>query len=288
MSIRIVTDSTADLPAEVASRHQIEVVPLGVLFGDEELRDGVDISAEAFLTRLQSESQLPTTSQPSAGAFRAVYERLAAGGATEILSIHVSSKLSGTLESARQGASGLDVRVVHVDSGFASLALGLGVIAAAQAVERGATLDEARRLTEDQFGRTHCFLVLDTLEYLRRGGRIGRARELVGTLLKVKPILSLENGEVVEVARARTRAKAIEEALRRASELRPIEQTMTVDTTTPDDFEYVASRLRSIAPDAPTVTGMIGPTVGVHVGPGTVGFAVVSAAAQDPSPSSDG
>jgi len=288
VSIRIVTDSTADLPAEVASQHQIEVVPLGVLFGDEELRDGIDISAETFFTRLQNESQLPTTSQPSAGAFREVYERLAADGATEILSIHVSGKLSGTLEAARQGASGLDVHVIHVDSQIASLALGIGVVAVSQAVERGATLDEARDLAEDQFRRTHCFFVLDTLEYLRRGGRIGNARAALGTLLKVKPILAFRDGEVVDAGRARTRAKAFEEALRLAAEFRPIEQMMVVDTTTPNDVEYVADRLRNIAPEATMVTGMIGPTVGVHAGPGAVGFAVVSAPAPDSSPPADG
>ena len=282
MSIRIVTDSTADLPPEVASGYQIEVVPLTVLFGDEELRDGVDITAERFFSRMQREAELPTTSQPSAGAFREVYERLAGEGATEIMSIHVSGKLSGTLEAAYQGAAGLDVRVVHIDSQLASLALGLGVIAAAEAVRDGATVEQARALVEDQFRRTHTFFVLDTVENLRRGGRIGRAQGFIGSLLKVKPILAFEGGEVVPVARARTRPRAIEEALRRAAAHRPIVQTMAVHATTPDDLEYLVSRLRGIAPDAPVMTSMIGPTVGVHGGAGLLGFAVVS------SPTSSG
>ena len=282
MSIRIVTDSTADLPPEVVSEYQIEAVPLTVLFGDEELRDGVDITAEHFFTRMQREAELPTTSQPSAGAFREVYERLAGEGATEIMSIHVSGKLSGTLEAAYQGAAGLDVRVVHIDSQLASLALGLGVIAAAKAVRDGATVEEARTLVDDQFRRTHTFFVLDTVENLRRGGRIGRAQGFIGSLLKVKPILGFEAGEVVPVARARTRPKAIEETLRRAAAYRPIVQAMAVHATTPDDLEYLVSRLRGIAPDAPVLTGMIGPTVGVHGGAGLLGFAVVS------SPTSSG
>ena len=282
MSIRIVTDSTADLPPEVASKHQIAVVPLTVLFGDEELRDGVDITAERFFRRMQREAELPTTSQPSPGAFREVYERLAAEGATEIISIHVSSKLSGTLEASYQGAAGLDVRIVHVDSQLTSLALGLGVIAAAEAVRDGATVEEARALVDDQFRRTHTFFVLESIENLRRGGRIGRAQGFVGSLLKVKPVLTFEGGEVVPVARARTRPRAIEEALRRAAAYRPIVQAMAVHATTPDDLEYVASRLRGLAPDAPILTGMLGPTVGVHGGPGLLSLAVVS------SPTSSG
>ena len=276
MSIRIVTDSTADLPPEAVAEHGIEVVPLTVFFGDEALLDGVDIDADRFYARLQTDSRLPTTSQPSPGAFREVYQRLADEGATEILSIHLSARLSGTLEAAIQGAAGLDVPVEHVDSQFVSLSLGLGVIAAARAVERGAPLDETRALAEDQFRRTHCFFLLDTLEYLRRGGRVGRAAGVVGTLLRVKPVLTLEAGEVVPFARARTRLKAIEEALSRVAELRPIEQAMVVHSTVPDDLDYVVTRLRGLAPDASIVTGRLGPTVGVHGGPGTLGLAVVS------------
>lgn len=277
MSIRIVTDSTADLPSDVASDNKIDIVPLSVIFGDEELRDGIDIDAERFFERLQRESQIPTTSQPSAGAFHDVYERLANEGATEILSIHVSGKLSGTLDSARQGAAGLDVRVLHVDSQTTSLALGLGVLTSAQAVANGATVEEAQALAIDHFDRSHSFFVLDTLEYLRRGGRIGRAQEALGTLLQLKPILSFEDGEVVSVGRARTRSKAFEEALRRAAELQPIEQIMVVDSTSPDDLLYVSQRLQDIAPNASLITGMVGPTVGVHGGPGCIGFAVVTA-----------
>lgn len=281
MTIRIVTDSTADLPPDVAAEHRIEVVPLTVLFGDEELRDGVDITADRFFRRLQREPTLPTTSQPSVGAFREAYERLAAEGATEIISVHISSKLSRTLDSARQGAAGLGVRVTHVDSRLVSFALGLGAVAAAQAAEQGKRAEEVRTLLEDQFARTRVFFVLDTIEYLRRGGRIGRAAGIVGSLLKVKPILSLEAGEVVPIGRARTRAKAIEEALSIAAEYRPIEQIGTAHATTPEDLAYVTDRLRGLAPDASVLTGSLGPVVGVHAGPRAIAFAIVSA----PSPS---
>ncbi len=277
MSIQIVTDSTADLPAELVSEHAISVVPLSVFFGDEELLDGVDIDSEHFFRRLEREPALPTTSQPSAGAFRDVYQRLKDEGATEILSVHLSEKLSGTLASARQGVAEVDgVRIELVDSGVTTLALGLGVIAAAEAVKSGASLEEARDVALGQFARTHTFFLVDTLEYLRRGGRIGRAQELFGSLLRVKPLLSLQDGEVVPIGRVRTKAKAIEELLNRAAALRPIEQMMAAHATTPDELDYLAERLRGIAPQAPIVTGRIGPVIGVHAGPGMLAFAVVT------------
>lgn len=286
MTLRIVTDSTADLPNAVTAEHGITVVPLTVLFGDEELLDGIDITSEQFFKRMQRERQLPTTSQPSIGAFRETYERLIAEGATEILSIHVSEKLSGTLVSARQGADGLDgARIVHIDSKQLSIALGLGVIAAAAAARDGGGIDDVAASVEDRFRRTRIFFLPETLEYLRRGGRIGRAAELVGSLLKVRPVLTVEDGEVVPLARIRTRRKGIEALLDRTAALRPVEQLAAAHANTPDDLDYLVSRLRGIAPDAPITAGTIGPVVGVHVGPGTVGTAAVSARPNGSSPS---
>lgn len=280
MSVAVVTDSTADLPADVAAQHHIEVVPMTVLFGDEELRDGVDLTSERFFERLQQEQALPTTSQPSAGEFRQAYERLLASGATEILSIHVSGRLSGTVRSAEQGAADLDARVVCVDSHQASLALGMGVVRAAQAIEQGSTLDEARALAESHFERTHFYFVLESVEYLRRGGRIGAAQGFLGSLLKVRPVLTIEDGEVVGVARLRTRAKAIQDALDRIAGCKPIEELGVLQATTPDELAGVSARLRAIAPDAPFTTSTLGPAVGVHTGPGTLGMIAVSS----PSP----
>ncbi len=280
MTIRIVTDSTADIPPELAEQHAITVVPLIVLFGDEQLRDGVDITSEKFFRRLVREPILPTTSQPSVGAFREVYERLRDEGATEIVSIHVSAKLSRTIESARQAAAELDgVRVTHINSELTTLGLGLGVIAAAQAVEAGNTVEEVEATARDHFRRTHLFILVDTLEYLRRGGRIGRAQELIGSLLQFKPLLALEDGEVVPIGRARTKARAIEELLRRAAEFRPIAEAMAVHATTPEDLEYLVERIHGIAPDAPITLGRVTPVIGVHTGPGALAFAVVTAPA---------
>lgn len=285
MAIRIVTDSTADLPPELVAQYDIAVVPLIVLFGDEALQDGVDISAERFFKRLVRESKLPTTSQPSPAAFRTVYERLRDEGATEILSIHLSGKLSKTTESARQAAEGLDgVRVVHVDSQLTTLALGMGVVRAAEAVAAGHSLDESAEIARSHFRRTHTLFLVDTLEYLRRGGRIGRAQEIVGSLLKVKPILSLQDGEVVPVGRARTKQKAIEEMLRRAAEFRPVEEMMAVHASTPEDLKYLVERLHGLAPQARLTVGRITPVIGVHAGPGLLACAVVTAEADSPPP----
>lgn len=277
MTLRIVTDSTSDLEPALAAERGVTIVPLSVLFGDEHFFDRVDISSEQFFARLASESVLPTTSQPTPAAFRETYERLIADGATEILSLHLPERLSGTFASARRGADGLDARIEIVDSGTTSLALGLGAIAAAEAAAGGAVIEAVRAQAEDQFSRTRLLIAVETLEYLRRGGRIGRAAEMAGSMLKLKPILTVENGEIVPIGRVRTRRKAIESLLERAADLRPFEQAMAMHATTPDDLDYIAERLRGLAPDAPIETGTLGPVIGVHVGPGTTAIAIVSA-----------
>ena len=278
MPLRIVTDSTADLPPEIVAELGLTVVPLSVLFWDEVLLDGVDITADRFFRRLQREERLPTTSQPSPGAFHETYSKLKADGATDILSVHISSKLSGTLASARQGAEGVEgVRIEFVDSGYPSLALGMGVIAAGQLARAGMAIDGVKARVEEQYARTHMFFVLDTLEFLRRGGRIGRASEVVGTLLQLKPILGMKDGEVFPIGRVRTRRRALEDVLERVAALRPIEQVAAVHSTTPEDLDYVAERLRGLAKEAPLVTGGIGPVIGVHAGPGLIGVGVVTA-----------
>ena len=277
MSIRIVTDSTSDLPPGLAAEHGVTVVAQNVLFGDEELRDGVDIDADRFFERLGSEATLPTTSQASPGAFLEAYRRLRDEGATGILSLHVSGKLSGTLDSARQAAREIeDVPIELVDSRLATLALGIGVVTAAKAAAAGASLEEARDAAADQFARTQVFFLVDTLEYLRRGGRIGRAQELVGGLLRVKPLLSLQDGEVVPVGRVRTKAKAVEALIARAAALLPAEQIGAMHAAAPGDLEAVTGRLRALDPAAEIVSGQIGPAIGVHTGPGMLGLAIVT------------
>lgn len=277
MTVRIVTDSTADLTPERTRDLGVTVVPLSVLFGEEALLDGVEITAEQFFKRLSREQVMPTTAQPSAGAFRAAYEALITDGATEIVSCHISAALSGTLESARQGAEGLSVPVHLVDSKQVSLGLGVGVIEAARAAAAGLTGEQVAAVAADAFRRTRLYFTLETLEYLRRGGRMSRGREMLGTLLNVKPILTIQDGLVEPVGKIRTKQKAIEDILGRCAELRPLQYTYAVHATTPDDLAYIDDRMRGIAPDAPFFSGRIGPVIGVHGGPGTVGVGVVTA-----------
>jgi DegV family protein with EDD domain len=153
----------------------------------------------------------------------------------------------------------------------------MAAVAAAETARGGASIDEVVAAAEGQLRRTHLLFVLDTLEYLRRGGRIGRGMEVVGTLLKVKPIITIRDGEVVSVGRARTKPKAIEEVLRRVTELRPFDQAMVVHATTPEESDYVVDRLYGLEPEAPITRGRIGPVLGVHAGPGVLGLAVVTA-----------
>ncbi|MSQ31106.1 MAG: DegV family protein [Dehalococcoidia bacterium] len=278
MTLRIVTDSTCDLPREAIQSLGITVVPLSILFGDEQLLDGVDIQSEQFFRRLERDPNMPTTAQPSPALFTRAYERLIEEGATEILSIHLSQKLSGTLESARQGAQGVEgARIEQVDSATLSLGLGIGVMEAAKAARAGAGLDHVRALVTDIFRRTHIFVTLDTLEYLRRGGRMSRGQELLGTLLKVKPVLSIQDGEVVPVGRVRTRQRAIEDIISRCTALRPVEHLFVIHSTTPDEANYMRDRIAALDSGAAITVGRITPVIGVHGGPGVLGVGVVTA-----------
>jgi DegV family protein with EDD domain len=153
------------------------------------------------------------------------------------------------------------------------------VVKAAQVIEQGGSLDEAKAQAEDQFTRTRTYFVLDTLDYLLRGGRIGRVSHVFGTMLKVKPVLTFENGEAVQLARARTQAKALDKGIELARKQFPIEIAGVMHTVAPDRMQAIADRLHELAPDVPIVTGALGPTVGVHAGPGTVAFAVISSPA---------
>lgn len=277
MTVRLVTDSTCDIPGDAVADLGITVVPQGLLFGDEELRDGVDISSDQFFKRLQREDVMPTTTQPAPGVFRETYERLIAEGATAIVSCHVSGSLSGTLQSAKTGAEGLSIPIIHVDSRTVSLGLGVGVIEAAKAARDGATLAQVERVAEDVFRRSHMIYTLETLEYLRRGGRMSRGQELFGSLLKVKPILQITDGEVIPVGRIRTKQKAIEDILARLAELRPWQYAFVVYGTTPHEADYITSRLDGLSSETPILRGLLTPTIGVHVGPGGVGVGCVTA-----------
>lgn len=276
MPVRVVTDSTADLPPHVAEELGVSIVPLMVVFGDKAYRDGMDLSSAQFFEQLTQSSVLPTTSQPSVGAFQETYGKLARE-TKEIVSIHISSKASGTVEAALRARETIaeGPRIEVVDSLSASMGLGLIVMAAARAAKAGASLDDVAELARSMVPRVHVFALLETLEYLRRGGRIGRAQAFLGSVLNLKPILGLRDGEVHPVARVRTRQKAIDKMFELAMAHDNIAEAAVLHSTTPADGEALARRVSARLPGVPVHTGHIGPVIGVHGGPGIMGIIVV-------------
>ena len=276
MAIRIVTDSTADLPAEVAEHLGITVVPLNVHFGEETFLDGVDILHDEFFQRLRDARQLPTTSQPSPGKFMEVYGSLAEAG-DQIVSIHISDKLSGTLNSARQAKEQMEGSSIEIiDAKQAALGTGLVAMAAAKAVQQGASyeavLDEANSAVE----QVQLFGLLDTLEYLRKGGRIGMVRGFIGTLLKVRPIITVLDGIVQSATSVRSRAYGIQYMVTLAEERAPLKQAAVMHSSTDEEAEALAERLRPLVADGQVLQGRIGPVVGTHAGPGVIGIVIQS------------
>lgn len=275
MSVRIVTDSTADIPSPLAQELAIVVVPLNVQFGEVVFRDGVDLGTEEFFRRLVRSPALPTTSQPSAGAFLEVYSRLAAEGA-EIVSLHISAKLSGTLNSAQVAKESLDVpcRIELMDSQSASLGLGLTAIAAARAAQAGASFQEVVALVRRRIDATTLLVFVDTLEYLQRGGRIGRAQAFLGGLLNVKPLLTLREGEIHPVERVRTRARALERLYEYAANYVQIEDLAVLHSTSPQEAQGLIRRLGGLFPEQQVLLATYGPVIGTHLGPGAMGVVV--------------
>ncbi|MCH7718916.1 MAG: DegV family protein [Chloroflexi bacterium] len=283
--VRVVTDSTADLPPELARELAITVVPLQVIFGEKTFRDGVDLTSEEFFQRLQEATELPSTSQPSVGDFQQAYEGLAET-TDQILSIHMSSRLSGTVESARQASRACAERcqVEVIDSTTVSMAMGFAVIAAARAAREGAGLEACAEAARGAMQRGQLALALDTLEYLRRGGRIGRAQAFLGSVLRLKPILTIRDGGAHPLTRVRTRRKALDELLRLCLEQNDVVEAAVMHTTTPDDARHLAEEIERRCGIAVHI-GRIGPVLSVHGGPGTIGIAVVLA--EEPQPAGE-
>ena len=276
MAIKIVTDSTADLPPEIAEQLGITVIPLNVHFGEETFLDGVDIFPDEFFARLKAARQLPTTSQPSPGKFMEVYGSLAEAG-DQIVSIHISDKLSGTLNSARQAKEQMEGSSIEIiDSMQAALGTGLVAMAAAKAAQQGASyeavLDEANSAVE----QVQLFGLLDTLEYLRKGGRIGMVRGVIGTLLKVRPIITVRDGIVQSETSVRSRAYGIQYMVTLAEERAPLKQAAVMHSSTDEEAEALAERIRPLVADGQVLQSRIGPVVGTHAGPGVIGIVVQS------------
>jgi len=278
VTVGVVTDSTADLPPEVVQELGITVIPLPVLFGDEVFHDGVDLTSEEFFERLTTSPVLPTTSQPPVGAFLETYRKVAAE-TDEIVSIHVSARGSGTCEAALQAAKSLggSPRIEVVDSESASMGVGFQAIAAARAARTGASLEGVVAAARSVCRRVRALALLETLEYLRRGGRIGRAQAFLGSVLNLKPIIAIRDGVVHPVARVRTRARALDQLFRYAMDYGDLEDVAIMHGTTPEDAEMLAQRVREHLPEVPIFIGRLGPALGVHGGPGIIGIVVVEA-----------
>jgi DegV family protein with EDD domain len=272
-AVGIVTDSSCDLPAELAERAGIEIVPLSIRFGDEELVDREELTTEEFWRRCAASSELPSTAAPSPGRFEQAYRRLADGGASGIVVVSLSGALSATMQSAELAArdvEGLDVRIV--DSRTVSLGLGTIALAAAEASEAGAAIDEVEALALGLVPRTRVFGALDTLDNLKKGGRIGGARALLATALSIKPIIEVADGEVVPHGKQRTRSKALSFLVDKVASFRGRMDHLAVLHANCSDVDEFVDRLRPLT-DEEIVVGQIGPVVGAHAGLGTIGVA---------------
>jgi len=277
MTIRIVTDSASDLPPVALAEHGITVVPIYVNIGSQGYRDGIDLSREEFYTRLPEYGQPPTTGVPGPDIFIQAYERLAAEGATEILSLHLSQSLSSTVEVARVAAQQTGaVPVTVLDSQQLSMGMGFLAIAAAQAAQAGQSMPEILALLERQIARTHTAAALDTLEFLRRSGRMSGVVARVGNLLQIKPILRMYKGHPT-VERARTRRGALNRLKQILEEQAPLERIALLHANVPLRAAEWRQQVQELLPAGEIPTGIITPVLGSHIGPGVVGFSCVSA-----------
>ena len=278
MTVRIVTDSSCDLSAADIERYQITVVPLTIRFGDEEFTDGQDLSAENFYEKMAASDDLPSTAAPAPGAFETVFRELAEGGAEAVVCVNLSFALSATGESAQNAARALegevDVRVV--DSGKVSVGLGLMVKAAAAAAEAGHRADEIEAQLAEMKDRVFIYAVLDTLDNLKKGGRIGTAQALLGSALSIKPCLDLTSGVVEEAGKQRTRGKARSWLTKQVAEAGELEQ-LALAHGAADDIDAFTASLGDAPAHNPLTVTLIGPVVGTHAGPGVIAAAYIPA-----------
>ena len=276
MTIRIVTDSASDIPPEVTQKLGISIVPLTVSFGKKVYREGLDLNAEEFYSKLAQSEELPKTAQPSVGSFINVYETLAQQD-NEIISIHLSNKLSGTYNAALLAKEAMtkNCRIEVVDSKSVSMGTGLTVIAAAKAVRAGVTFKEAMDIIHRNVSRMHLLAFLQTLEYLEKGGRLGKGKALLGTLLHVKPLITVQDGEVQPFGRARTTRGALQRLYDFVNALLHIRGLSIMYTTVSKEVEILAKLLAPLFPQDRIIVTQVGSTLGTHTGPGTVGVAAL-------------
>jgi len=268
MTVKIVTDSLSDITSDLAQELGITVVPLTVSFGHESFLDRVEITTNEFYRRLSTEDILPKTTQPHPGVFADVYNKLAEE-TDEILVIVLSSKLSGTYQSATNAKSMVrkECHIEVIDSQKVAMSLGLVVIAAAKIAQTGANLDEVMAAVTERLPRSHLIAYFDTLKYLAKGGRIGKAQGLLGAILSIKPILTIKDGEMAPLTRVRSRATGMDYLYNSIAAFPHIEELAVEHCTTPDDADKLIERLSAIYPKERIYRSTISPVLGTYAGP---------------------
>jgi DegV family protein with EDD domain len=271
VSIKVVTDSSCDLPQSLVDALRIEVVPLTIRFGDEELVDREELTTDEFWARLEHTKVLPETAAPSAGAFEKKFRELHARGATGVVCINLSSHLSATMQAAQVAAAAVsgDFPVQVIDSQSASMGLGNLCLTAARRAADGDSLESIVTEVVNRRDRTKLFATLDTLEFLKRGGRVGNARALLGTVLSIKPIIEIRDGIVEEDEKVRTRSKALKLLAAKAA-AGTIEHLSVLHGNAPD-LDELLELLGPIFPRDDIITGVVGPVIGTHAGPRVIG-----------------
>jgi len=276
MNIAIVTDSTADLPPDLSEQYQIAVIPNLIMMGGDTLMDGVDISRQEFYERLPWIDPPPTTATASPGAYTDIYSRLLRQGAEYILSIHPPAALSGILNAASSAAQAFGDRVRVVDSRQVTLGLGFQVLAAARAIRQGANLEHVLRLLQEMHSRVRVVAMLDTLEYVRRSGRVSWARARLGNLLQIKPFIELNDGSVSSLGESRTRNKGSQRLKEFLYRLGKLEQLAILHTNAETEARQFLEELQLNLPSTPLIINVT-TVIGNHVGPNGLGFAAVIA-----------
>ena len=276
MTIKIVTDSTADIPAKLAEELGITVVPCYLRFGEEVYRDRVDISEDEFYERLLRDPVHPATTQPAPGDFVDVYEKLSKD-ADGIVSIHLTSKLSGTYNSAVLGKKEMEAKcpVEVIDTQTLTITFGMIVIEAAKMAKSGKSIKQIVDEVNNMIPRVHVLVLFDTLKYLAKGGRIGKAKAMLGSVLSIKPMLTVKDGELVPSGQARTRLKGIDRLVDFVKNAVDIEDLAVLYSTTPDEARVLVERISPIFPKERILLARLGPALGVHGGPGVLAIALM-------------
>jgi DegV family protein with EDD domain len=279
--VAVVTDSTAYIPNDLLVKHNITVAPQVLIWGDETLKDGVDIMPDEFYRRLSTAKVMPSTSQVSPATLKTIFEKVLEEG-FDVLGVFISSKLSGTMSSAMQAIEMLPKakdKIAVVDSNSTAMAMGFMALAAARAAQAGENLAECAKLAEAAYAHTGVFFVVETLEFLRRGGRIGGAQALLGTALNIKPVLELRDGRIESIEKVRTKGKALDRVVELVVEKvagRSPVRLATLHANAESEARSTLEKTSALLKPVESVFAGVSPVIGTHAGPGTVGLAFMA------------